>query len=526
MNVITVNKLKYFKSTRTIMLQLLPILASLLQVATASSAETSGGVTYIHWETAIKYGIAAVLILLGFIAWNIVLKRQVRTKTAHLEKEIAERKKNEKAQRDSEEKYKNLANEQRVILNTSSVGISFVKNRKIIWANHTHDKIFGYESGTTQNMQTSDLYSDENSYVAFGEKAYSILEAGEIYSHDLKMKNRDGSHVWCKLVGQAVNPENMDDGSIWIITDISESKNAEENLRNSEKRFRIILDNAPISMAVLTLDGKFVLVNRSLCELVGYEKEELETLTFQKITHPDDLGPNLVNVQRLLDGTSNSYFMEKRYIRKDQRTVWTQLTSSVIRNVSGDAQFLIAQIEDITDRKRTQEQIQQLAYYDILTSLPNRRLLKDRLNQSLAQAKRYKRSMAIMFLDLDNFKQINDTLGHDMGDELLKAVAERLLLCVRVIDTVCRQGGDEFTIVLSQITHLEDAAIVANKITNSINEPFSVNGNELHITTSIGIAVYPIDGNDDARDLMKKADKAMYETKNNGRNGFTFFQSV
>lgn len=299
---------------------------------------------------------------------------------------------------------------------------------------------------------------------------------------------------------------------------VSERKNAEEALRN-------ILDNAPIGMAVVSLDGRFGLVNRSLCEIVGYEKEELEKLTFQELTHPDDLEANLANVQRLLDGSVTSYHMEKRYIRKDRQIVWTQLTSSVIRDTAGAPLYLIAQIENITDRRRSREQIHQLAYYDVLTSLPNRRLLKDRLKQALAQAKRYKRSLAIMFLDLDNFKQVNDTLGHDIGDELLKVVAGRLHDCVRGIDTVCRQGGDEFIVVLSEISHPEDAAIVANKIISAINEPVSLQDTVLHITASIGIAIYPVNGTDDSKELMKNADIAMYEAKKDGRNRFMFYQS-
>jgi diguanylate cyclase (GGDEF)-like protein len=130
-----------------------------------------------------------------------------------------------------------------------------------------------------------------------------------------------------------------------------------------------------------------------------------------------------------------------------------------------------------------------------------------------------------MFLDLDNFKLVNDTLGHDAGDELLKIIAGRLLTCVRSGDTVCRQGGDEFIIVLPEIAHPLDAELVADKIIKAINDPIYIQEIELHVTTSIGIAVYPVNGVDDAKALMKKADIAMYETKNKGRNGFTFCQS-
>ena len=176
-------------------------------------------------------------------------------------------------------------------------------------------------------------------------------------------------------------------------------------------------------------------------------------------------------------------------------------------------------------RTAAQEQINQLVYYDTLTELPNRRLLTDRLEQAFVQAKRFGRSLAVMFLDLDHFKEVNDTLGHACGDELLKVVAKRLLASVRSIDTVCRQGGDEFIIVLPEINQEQDAELVADKIIKAISEPFNIQDNKVHVTTSIGIAVHQIDGADDAAMLMKKADMAMYEAKSSGRNRFCCHQS-
>lgn len=305
---------------------------------------------------------------------------------------------------------------------------------------------------------------------------------------------------------------------------VSERKQAEEALRNSEESFRNILENAPIGMSVVSLEGRFMLVNRSLCEIVGYKKKELETLTFQEITHPEDLASNLAKLQRMLDGSVTSYHMEKRYIRKDRQIVWTQLTSSVVRNAAGAPLYIIAQIEDITSRKSSQEQIIKLAFYDALTALPNRRLLLDRFNQALVQARRFKRPLAIMYLDIDDFKRVNDNLGHDIGDELLKVVASRLQDCVRSMDTVCRQGGDEFIILLSELAQPQDAAAVAEKIIKAINEPVSIQASLLNITTSIGIAIYTADGADDARELMKRADMALYEVKGGGKNGFAFYQ--
>jgi diguanylate cyclase (GGDEF)-like protein/PAS domain S-box-containing protein len=270
-------------------------------------------------------------------------------------------------------------------------------------------------------------------------------------------------------------------------------------------------------------DGHFTEVNQSLCNLLGYTREELLRLTFTDITHPNDRAITSERAMQLLEGKIKSSQLEKLCLRKDGQSVWVQVTVSLLRDCSGEPLTFIGQLEDITERKRSQEEIRQLAYYDVLTGLPNRRLLLDRLSQTLAQAQRYHRSLAVMFLDLDHFKEINDTLGHDVGDELLKLVAERLELCVRGGDTVSRQGGDEFVIILSEISRQKDAALVAEKILEMLNTPITIQEHKLKITTSIGIAIYTVDSEDDGSRLMKKADVAMYQAKEAGRNGFRFF---
>lgn len=178
---------------------------------------------------------------------------------------------------------------------------------------------------------------------------------------------------------------------------------------------------------------------------------------------------------------------------------------------------------DISEHKEMEERIWTLAYIDPLTNLPNRRMLLDRLSHDLAQAKRFHRAMAIMFLDLDNFKNINDTLGHDIGDELLKVVAARLNDCVRSGDTVGRQGGDEFVIVLAEVASPGDAEIVATKIIQSFVSPVQVGEHVLKVSTSIGIAVFPVDWMGDELELMKRADMAMYAAKSGGRNCYRFY---
>jgi len=192
-------------------------------------------------------------------------------------------------------------------------------------------------------------------------------------------------------------------------------------------------------------------------------------------------------------------------------------------DASGNPVHLIAQMENITDAKSNQELIQHLEYHDVLTNLPNRRLLIDRLNQNLMQAKRHKRLMAVILLDIDDFKQINETYGHKVGDELLKIVGARLSKCVRSVDTISRQGGDEFVIVLAEIARAQDAQIVANAILKDISAPITIGNNEVQTTTSLGIAIYSPGSSDDVEKLLEKARKALFEMKEEGRNGYRFY---
>ena len=334
---------------------------------------------------------------------------------------------------------------------------------------------------------------------------------------------KDGTFVPVSVTASPIIRNGEIAGAVAAFRDITQRLDAEKVLRESEERFRSAMNHAPIGMAIVSLEGRFMQVNHALCDIVGYEAEELARLTYNDITHPDDLEAGPANAQRLLNGEIGFLQIEKRYIHKDGQIVWVQVTTSAIGDSLGKPLYFISQIENITERKRAQKEISLLAYYDTLTGLPNRRLLLDRLNQSIAKARRYQRSVAVMFMDLDKFKKINDTLGHDIGDELLKVVAARLNACVRSEDTVSRQGGDEF-IVLTEINIPQDAALVAEKILKAMSEPVSVSGHAMHVTASIGIAIFPANA-ENAQELMKKADSAMYSAKKAGRNRYLFYQA-
>ena len=304
----------------------------------------------------------------------------------------------------------------------------------------------------------------------------------------------------------------------------SEFENLNKALRVSEARFHNAMDTAPIGMAIVSLDGKYVEVNKALCQLLGYKKEELEKMTFRQITYPEDLAIDLVNAQSLIDGKIRLHQIEKRYIRKNGELIWVQLTASILRDsVTDKPLYFITQVEDITERKQIQDKIHQLAYYDSLTNLPNRRLLLDRLNQSIDLSKRHQRILGLIFLDLDKFKSVNDNLGHDVGDELLKAFAVRLNSLLRSDDTFARISGDEFVIILNEISGPRDAGVVAEKIIDIMKKHFLLLGHELQIGCSIGIAIFPDDAAN-ISDLMKNADIAMYAAKAAGRNQYRFYR--
>nr|WP_294839468.1 PAS domain S-box protein [uncultured Methylotenera sp.] len=348
------------------------------------------------------------------------------------------------------------------------------------------------------------------------------IKTGQPWDMELPLTTAKGNHIWVRTQGSAIMQGGEAVSLIGAFQDITAQKTIANALIAREKSFNDIIEYAPIGMAIVSLEGRFTRVNQALCNIVGYSNEELMQLTFQEITFPDDLEADLERLSQLIEDKLNTYQIEKRYIHKDKRIVWVQLSVSISRDVDRLPKYFIAQIEDITERKNLHEETQQFAYHDPLTNLPNRRMLLSRLHQSLLNSERFDRSMALLFLDLDHFKHINDSLGHDVGDLLLKEVANRLLKCVRAADTVSRQGGDEFVIILSEISHTHDAELVAQKIIESFKQPILANGHEMMISTSIGIAVAAHDHPMKADELMKQADKAMYEAKGAGRNRYCF----
>ena len=303
--------------------------------------------------------------------------------------------------------------------------------------------------------------------------------------------------------------------------DITFRRKARLRLQESEEFFRLTFSQAAVGIVLLGPDGRLLRVNRKMAQILGYSEVELLQRFFQQLTHEADLPDELALVKRLRAGEIGDYQRERRLLRRDGTPIWVNISVSMMRDANGNQRF-ISVVEDISRRKSAEEALLRMANHDALTGLPNRVLLQDRLAQAIVHAHRAGTQVAVMFIDLDRFKHVNDSLGHDAGDKMIVEIARRLASSLRESDTVARQGGDEFVVVLPELAGEGDAAKVAQKLLDNLFQPLLLCGQEVFPTGSIGIAMYPRDGLD-AATLLKCADSAMYQSKGTGGNHYSFY---
>ena len=296
-------------------------------------------------------------------------------------------------------------------------------------------------------------------------------------------------------------------------------------LTRSEARLNVMFEQAAIGIMQTTLDGRIVQVNDKLCEMLGYGTDELLKRTYRNLAHPDELTAALEQRTQLVTGRLGHVSAEQRFRRSDGGEIWASLTTSLVPEADGSPAYFVHMLEGIDERKRLQRDIERLVQHDGLTQLPNRGLFYHRLQQALAQARRRNWITGVLSVDLDRFKTINDTLGHAVGDELLQHVAQRLKASVRAEDTVARMGGDEFAIVLAEVSGEAGAAKVAGKIIHALAKPYHLAKHEVFTTVSIGIALCEA-GAGDADALISGAGAAMYDAKKAGRNRYAFYAAT
>ena len=382
-------------------------------------------------------------------------------------------------------------------------------------ANQTACRALGYTREELLQLTVPDI--DPNVSLENWPEHWQALKKNKIQHFESSQKNRGGLTFPTEVVANYFEYHGVE-YSCMLVRNVTESKIMERALAESQERFNLFMDTLPAATFIKEQDGTTIYANRYMSNVVG-ARNWMGKSTYQLF--PPELAEKMIADDRRALETGYQVVEERVPTTDGQIRTYQTHKFRIPRH---DQSPLLGGIAlDITERKQMEEKIWNLAYFDSLTNLPNRRMLLDRLTQALLRAKRYQNSLAVMFLDLDYFKTINDSLGHDVGDELLKEVSVRLSACVRTGDTVSRHGGDEFIILLPEITLPEDAALVADKIIKTINLPIQIAEHTLKVSTSIGIATYPVNGSDDIQDLLKKADSAMYAAKDAGRNGYRFF---
>ena len=445
------------------------------------------------------------------------------------------------------------------IMTNASVSILFTKNRLITRYNLGFAEMFRYQGDEALGLPGRALYRSQDAYELLGASAFPFLSVGKPFQTEVEMQRKDGSTLWAQLIAYLVNPADVAAGTIWIIEDRTEAKRAEESLRNALLENQAILDSAVLGISVVE-NGYNLHANAKMEELFGYGPGGINGLSVQA------LYPGLASWKAARGETARDFeegrvhMAEYQLVRKDGSRFWARLSGRPfdLAHAPGRSVWLVDDVTarreaaeavrrardelelrvqertaelaganallqgEIVERRQAEARVHHMAYHDTLTGLPNRALLADRLERAMLASQRSKGKLAVMFIDLDRFKHINESLGHMTGDILLKEVAGRLCRAVRASDTVARLGGDEFVVLVPGIRGAEEAGTVACKIIESLTPAFPLEGHVLHITPSIGICVYPDDG-DDVDALMRHADAAMYHAKANGRNNYQFF---
>jgi diguanylate cyclase (GGDEF)-like protein/PAS domain S-box-containing protein len=452
----------------------------------------------------------------------------------------------------ADEEIQRLAAQSDLILDNVTAGILFARNRVIQRCNRRIEEMVGAAPGELHGRSSAVLFAERADWEQAVHKAYEGTHAGQMHDAVWRFKRKDGSTFLCRTRGRRIDAGGTDQEWIWSYEDVTLEQEAAERLRRALSEQELILDNATIGIAFLR-ERRFQRCNRRMEELVGYEPGELIGKSTECIHVSHGAYEEVGRTAYAAMARGEAYTEERQLRRKDGSLVWCKVVGraadpwrpaegaiwiydditaehatreSLERAVAErTAELKAANARlgaEIGDRREAEERAQHLADHDALTGLPNRRLLEDRLTQALALSQRNRKQTAVMFVDLDRFKAINDSLGHTVGDQVLKEVAQRLVKQLRIGDTICRLGGDEFVVVLPEAKRSTDAANVAGKIIETLSQPVRAADRELTVTPSIGISVFPEDGRD-AETLIRNADAAMYHAKESGRANYQFF---
>ncbi len=353
----------------------------------------------------------------------------------------------------------------------------------------------------------------------------AAVHSGQRFAVEYRIVTQAGLIKWVHERGIAVPDEQGELVIEGFIEDVTAQRETVQAQKEAELRYRNIFEHASEGIFQTTPEGRYLAANPALARLYGYPSAAA------LMNGLDDIGRQLYvkssqreRFRQLMEQQGEVLNFESEVYRQDGTRIWISENAHIVRDSDGRVLYYEGTVQDISERRRYQEELERQANHDMLTGLPNRILLADRVQQEIARAARLGYYLVVVFIDLDNFKFINDSLGHAAGDELLKEIASRLQRCVRGSDTVARLGGDEFVLLLGD--HFRTSTVISQlkRVLSEIGQPVMLSGREFHVGASLGVAVYPADG-EDSDTLLKHADTAMYAAKNHGRNNFQFFTS-
>ena len=435
--------------------------------------------------------------------------------------------------------------EYEALLANASIGIAFTRERRVFLCNPRFAEMFGWSADELIGQPGEVMYPSRESYEALGQIAVPILSAGRQLDLEWELRRKDGSTFLCRMIAKALDAGNTQRGTVWIVEDVTERRRADERAQRAAAEQELILDNASVGIAFVR-NRAIRRCNRFLEDMVGAGPGELVGKSSAVLFATEEGWREAGLLAYSSTAPGETHDSEWKFKRRDGSVFHCRTRGRRI-DAGGEEQEWIWSFEDVTAEREAEARVQQaldalerkvaertaeledararaqhLAGHDALTGLPNRRVLEDRLSQALALSYRNRQQTAVMFIDLDRFKTINDSLGHGVGDALLREVAQRLVKQLRVGDSICRIGGDEFVVVLPEVKRSSDVASVAQKVIEQLSNPVLIEERELVVTPSIGISVFPDDGRD-AETLIRNADAAMYHAKEMGRANYQFF---
>ena len=411
--------------------------------------------------------------------------------------------------------------EQLAIFRNAPAGIMMTRGRVIEDCNDYLARMVDEPFEAIVGRSTEHWYLSRERWEQRGREIRDAFSRGESSEYTEEFVRGDDSHFWCRVRGGAIDPDDPINGpAVFVLIDATEHFHAEAALRDSQEQMALVIRAAQSGIWDYNLATHEITFSPRFFEMLGFpaSTRAAALMPIMGRVHPED--QDRVKAEFYGHVTRRTPInVNFRLRRADDAYIWVHGLGQAMWNDAGRATRFVGSITDITEKRRQEEEIRRLALEDPLTGLPNRRLLEDRLERALSTAARNRERVAVLLLDLDGFKDVNDEFGHAAGDAVLKAVAQRLKVSVRESDTVARTGGDEFVLLVRGVQQRADVAHLAEKLLATIREPISDGGITLQVGASIGIAIYPADTLHPAQ-LVRLADKAMYDVKQSGRNGY------